>query len=68
MLGHPKTFISWFAIGPTLGAMFAAGVLLGLLVPSMGWLAGWLMLAPAIIVGGGLVLAVVGNVIGCFLR
>lgn len=48
--------------------MFAAGVLLGLLAPSMGWLAGWLMLLPVLLVGGALVLAVVSGVIGHFLR
>ncbi|MBN8716130.1 MAG: hypothetical protein J0I72_00610 [Stenotrophomonas sp.] len=68
MLGHPKTFIGWFAIGPVLLAMFAIGALLGLIAPSLGWLAGWLMLMPVLIVGGALVLGVVGNVIGHFLR
>lgn len=48
--------------------MFAAGVLIGLLVPSLGWLAGWLMLVPVLLVGGALVLAVAGGVIGRILR
>lgn len=57
------------AIGPVLGTMFYFGVMLGLIAPdSMVWLAGWLLLAPILIIGLGLVFAVVSNVIGHFLR
>lgn len=48
--------------------MFGACVLLGLLAPSLGRLAGWLMLVPVLLAGGALVPAVAGNVISLFLR
>ncbi|WP_091530612.1 hypothetical protein [Fontimonas thermophila] len=68
MLGTRHTFIVWHAIGPTLAVLFGAGVVIGLLFPSLAGLAGWLMLGPILLVGGALVFAVVTNVIGRLIR
>lgn len=62
-------FCPFQAIGPVIGTMFYFGVMLGLLAPeSMGWLAGWLLILPALIIGIGLAMAVASSVIGHFLR
>ncbi len=56
------------AAGPTLATLFGAGLIIALLFPSLGGLAGWLMLLPILLVGAVLVFGVAANVIGHFLR
>ena len=57
------------AIEPILGTMFFVGFMLGMIAPeSMGWLATWLLLGPILLVGAGLVMALLSGVLGAFLR
>jgi hypothetical protein len=68
MLGSQKRFDIFMAVGPTMATLFGAGFVIAMLFPSLGWLAGWLMLLPILLIGGALVFGVVANVIGHFLR
>ncbi|MCX8017354.1 MAG: hypothetical protein N2690_05580 [Rhodocyclaceae bacterium] len=68
MLGHPKRFVPFLALGPALALMFCAGLVLALWFPSLGWLAGWLLAAPVLLVGTALVFGIAAALIGRLLR
>lgn len=48
--------------------MFCAGLVLALWFPSLGWLAGWLLAAPVLLVGTALVFGIAAALIGRLLR
>ncbi|MFN3295695.1 hypothetical protein [Caldimonas sp.] len=68
MLGHPKRFDPLLALSPALALMFGAGLVLALWFPSLGWLAGWLLAVPVLLVGAALVFGVAAALIGRLLR
>jgi hypothetical protein len=68
MLGHPKRFDPFLALGPALAVMFGAGLVLALWFPSLGTLAGWLLAIPVLLVGAALVFGIAAALIGRLLR